>query len=102
MGNTRNMAKVAVPETYPTGSYGGSLPYATATRTVGVRYRVLVEVATPRDQELVQYLAPGAFSTVSRGRNVMQVGVFSNQYNADGMMRTLNSNGLQASIELLN
>jgi parallel beta-helix repeat protein len=102
MGNTRNMAKVAVPETYPTGSYGGSLPYATATRTGSVRYRVLVEVATEKDQELVRYLAPGAFSTVSRGRNVMQAGVFSNQYNADGMMRTLNSNGLQASIELLN
>lgn len=101
MGNTRNMPKVAVPESYPTGSYGGSLPYASATRA-GVRYRVLVEIATQRDQELVRYLAPGAFSTVSRGRNVMQVGVFSNQFNADGMMRTLNSNGLQASIELLN
>jgi parallel beta-helix repeat protein len=102
MGNTRNMPKVPVPESYPTGSYGGSLPYASATGMAGVRYRVLVEVATPRDQELVRSLAPGAFSTVSRGRNVMQVGVFSNQYNADGMMRTLNSNGLQASIELLN
>ncbi len=100
MGNTRNMQKVTVPESYPTGSYGGSLPYAKASQSV--RYRVLVEVASERDQELVRYLAPGAFSTVSRGRSVMQVGVFSNQYNADGMMRTLNSNGLKAIIELLN
>ncbi|AFY31773.1 DUF1565 domain-containing protein [Calothrix sp. PCC 7507] len=100
MGNTRNMQKVAVPESYTTGSYGGSSPYAKASQSV--RYRVLVEVASDRDQELVRYLAPGAFSTVSRGRSVMQVGVFSNQYNADGMMRTLNTNGLRAIIELLN
>jgi parallel beta-helix repeat protein len=100
MGNTRNMQKLAVPQ-YPMGYYGGSLPTA-STPQIGVRYRVLVEVATERDQELVRYLAPGAFSTVSQGRRVMQVGVFSNQYNADGMVQTLNSNGLRAMIELLN
>nr|WP_238553708.1 DUF1565 domain-containing protein [Fortiea contorta] len=101
MGNTRNMEKLPVTETYSPRSYGGALPNTTPSRT-DVRYRVLVDVATERDQELVRYLVPGAFSTVSRGRSVMQAGVFSNQYNADGMMRTLNSNGLKAIIELLN
>jgi parallel beta-helix repeat protein len=100
LGNTRNMQKLPVLQD-PAGNYGGSLPYATATQ-MGVRYRVFVEVTNEREQELVQYLAPGAFSTVSQGRPVMQVGVFSNQHNADGMVRTLNSNGLRAMIELLN
>lgn len=87
------------PGAVPMGSnpmpYGGTAP-------MGVRYRVLVEVVTERDIELVRYLAPGAFSTVSRGRNFMQVGVFSSQYNAEGMMNTLNSNGLRATFEVLN
>lgn len=100
LGNTRNMQKLPVPQD-STGNYGGALPYATATPT-GVRYRVLVEVTNEREQQLVQYLAPGAFSTVSQGRAFMQVGVFSNQYNADGMVRILNSNGLRTMIELLN
>ncbi|MDZ8050139.1 MAG: DUF1565 domain-containing protein [Aulosira sp. ZfuCHP01] len=137
MGNTRNMRKVPVPEGYPTGNYGGSLPnnvapaaslpYGVTTAPMnadslppnavpmgsnptqygaispmGVRYRVLVEVATERDQELVRYLAPGAFPTVSQGRNFMQVGVFSSRSNAEGMMNTLNSNGLRAIFEVLN
>ncbi|OUL21214.1 hypothetical protein BV372_31925 [Nostoc sp. T09] len=150
MGNTRNMRKVPVPEGYPTGNYGGSLPNNVAPMgtgslpyggttpikpdslppgavpmsadslppgavpmgsnppqygaisPMGARYRVLVEVATERDQELVRYLAPGAFSTVSQGRSFMQVGVFSNRSNAEGMMNTLNSNGLRAIVEVLN
>ncbi len=131
IGNTRNMRKVPVPQGYPTQNYGDSLPNSVApvgagslppgalpysgtppmggnpmsygdTAPMGVRYRVLVEVATERDIELVKYIAPGAFSTVSRGRNFMQVGVFSNQYNAEGMMNTLNSNGLRATFEVLN
>ncbi len=150
MGNTRNMRKVPVPEGYPSGNDGGSLPNNVAPMgagslpyrgttpmnpdslppgavpmgnsplppgavpmssnppqygaisPMGVRYRVLVEVATERDQELVRYLAPGAFSTVSQGRSFMQVGVFSNRSNAEGMMNTLNSNGLRAIVEVLN
>ncbi|MDZ7957656.1 MAG: DUF1565 domain-containing protein [Aulosira sp. DedQUE10] len=67
-----------------------------------VRYRVLVEVATQRDMEFVQSLVPNAFFTVSQGRNLMQAGVFSNRYNADSMIKTLNGNGLRAIVEVLN
>ncbi|MBD2338428.1 DUF1565 domain-containing protein [Calothrix sp. FACHB-156] len=66
------------------------------------RYRILVEVATQKDMEFVQSLVPTAFFTVSQGRNLMQAGVFSNRYNADTMLKTLNSNGLRAIIEVLN
>ncbi|BAY26073.1 hypothetical protein NIES2100_58840 [Calothrix sp. NIES-2100] len=76
-------------------SYGGTTP-------MGVRYRVLVEVATQRDQDLVRYLIPGAFSTVSQGRNFMQAGVFSNRSNAEGVINMLNSNGFRAMVEVLN
>ncbi|BAY32383.1 hypothetical protein NIES2107_42720 [Nostoc carneum NIES-2107] len=69
---------------------------------MGTRYRVLVEVATQKDMEFVQSLVPTAFFTVSQGRNLMQAGVFSNRYNADTMIKTLNSNGLRAIIEVLN
>ncbi|MBD2359068.1 DUF1565 domain-containing protein [Tolypothrix sp. FACHB-123] len=166
IGNTRNMRRVPVPETYPTGNYGVSspnnipqniapmsadtLPNAVAPvnspipdsgmrpmanspipdagmrpinpdslpnpvlpmgsnppsyvgmAPMGVRFRVLVEVANERDQEVVRYLVPGAFSTVSQGRNFMQAGVFSNRANAEGIVNMLNSSGLRAVIEVLN
>ncbi len=101
MGNTRNLQKVPVPESYPTGPYGGSLPYAGAPQ-MGVRYRVIVQVVNERDPDLVRYLVPGAFSTVWQGRSVMQAGVFSSRYNADEMLKVLNTNGLRAMIEPLN
>ncbi len=101
MGNTRNMRKVPVSQSYPTGAYGGSLAYSGASQ-MGVRYRVIVQVGNERDQNLVRYLAPGAFSTVWQGRSVMQAGVFSSRYNADEMLKVLNSNGLSAMIEPLN
>ncbi|BAY11409.1 DUF1565 domain-containing protein [Calothrix sp. NIES-2098] len=94
MGSSPLPAGVAPMGSNPT-QYGAVGP-------MGVRYRVLVEVATERDQELVRYLAPGAFPTVSQGRNFMQVGVFSNRSNAEGMMNSLNSSGLRAIFEVLN
>ncbi|MBW4562813.1 MAG: DUF1565 domain-containing protein [Mojavia pulchra JT2-VF2] len=101
MGNTRNMRKVPVAQSYSTRAYGGSSPYAGAT-PMGVRYRVLIEVVSPRDQELVRYLVPGSFSTVARGRSFMQAGVFNSRDNADAMLRTLNSNGFRGIVEPLN
>jgi parallel beta-helix repeat protein len=68
----------------------------------GVRYRVLVLVENNQQRDLLRSLNPGAFSTVWQGRQVMQAGVFSNQYNADEISRQLNSQGLKAIIEQLN
>ena len=99
LGNTRNMQRVAAPQTNTTG-YGNN--YLSANTGASVRYRVVVEVTNDREQELVKTLAPGAFSTVRQGRRVMQVGVFSDRANADEMLRILNSSGLRTIVEPLN
>lgn len=67
----------------------------------GVRYRVVVNTATNREQDMVKNLIPEAFPTISRGRRVMQVGVFSDRHNADQIRLLLNSNGLNSTIEQL-
>ncbi|MCC5635382.1 DUF1565 domain-containing protein [Nostoc sp. CHAB 5844] len=97
LGNTRNLQKVPVPQTNTT-AYTQS--YLQPDR--GTRYRVIVEVATEKEQELVRFVAPGAFSTIWQGRKVMQAGVFSNRSNADEMLKNLTSNGLRTIIEPLN
>ena len=68
----------------------------------GVRYRVVVNVATDRERAIVRNLAPDAFPTVRQGRRVMQVGVFSDRNNADEMVNVLNRNGLRTTLEPLN
>jgi parallel beta-helix repeat protein len=80
-----------------------SIPYGDNSGTqFGVRYRVVVTLATDRDQDLVRFLAPGAFPTVWDGQRVMQAGVFSSEYNAKEMLKTLSSKGLRAIMEPLN
>ncbi|MEA5601781.1 DUF1565 domain-containing protein [Nostoc sp. UHCC 0252] len=92
IGNARNMqtSSASIP-------YGGN----SATQ-FGIRYRVVVPLFTERDQDLVRSLAPGAFATVWEGQRVMQAGVFSSEYNAKEMLKTLSSNGLRAIVEPLN
>ncbi|MEH2390825.1 MAG: DUF1565 domain-containing protein [Nostoc sp.] len=80
-----------------------SIPYnGNSARQFGVRYRVVVPLATNKDQDLVRSLAPDAFLTVWDGQRVMQAGVFSSEYNAKEMLKTLSSNGLRAIMEPLN
>lgn len=97
----------------PIGTPGNLQPApATPTRTTalppanvqqrGVRYRVVVNVTTDRERDMVRNLAPGAFPTIRQGRRVMQAGVFSNRQNADEIVSILNSNGLKTIIEPLN
>ncbi|MDZ8070524.1 MAG: DUF1565 domain-containing protein [Nostoc sp. DedQUE08] len=90
--NTRNLqtSSASIP-------YGGN----SATQ-FGVRYRVVVPLATDRDRDLVRSLAPGAFLTVWDGQRVMQAGVFSSEYNAKEMLKTLSNKGLRAIMEPLN
>ncbi|TAF05618.1 MAG: DUF1565 domain-containing protein [Nostocales cyanobacterium] len=73
----------------------------TTTPRSGVRYRVIVPVINNTEQELVRSLVPDAFSQVSQGRRVMQVGVFSSQNNASEMVQVLSSKGLIAIIQQL-
>lgn len=68
----------------------------------GIRYRVVVPLFTDKDKDLVRSLAPGAFATVWEGQRVMQAGVFSSEYNAKEMLKTLSSKGLRAIMEPLN
>ncbi|OKH35212.1 hypothetical protein NIES2101_37850 [Calothrix sp. HK-06] len=73
-----------------------------ATASTGIRYRVLVPTSSERDEDVIRFLAPGAFRTTVRGQGVVQVGVFSNTFNAEQMLRVLNNNGLKGMIEPLN
>ncbi|MDJ0618267.1 MAG: DUF1565 domain-containing protein [Calothrix sp. MO_192.B10] len=68
---------------------------------VGSRYRVMAQIQTQRDQEIVRFLAPDAFPTVWQGQAYMQAGVFSSAYNASNMQKILNSNGLRAIVQPL-
>lgn len=71
---------------------------ATATRT-DLRYRVIVEAVTPRQQELVKFIVPDAFRTNRRGRRVMQAGIFDNRGKANNLVKIFKNNGLKARIE---
>ncbi|MEA5504267.1 DUF1565 domain-containing protein [Halotia wernerae UHCC 0503] len=93
---------VQVPQTYTTADGENFLPPTRTKQMQGVRYRVVVEVASDTERDLVRLFAPEAFPTIWQGRRVMQAGVFSNRYNADEMLRKLSSNGLRSIVELLN
>ncbi len=65
-------------------------------------YRVLVQVHSDRERNLVRSLVPGAFSTQWQGHQVIQAGAFSNQSYARDMVNLLNSQGLKAIIDSRN
>jgi parallel beta-helix repeat protein len=101
-GNSRNMRRMQIPESIPTTAYRQNpsfTPVAQPQPLTNSRFRVMVEVVSERDQELVKFLSPGAFSTIWQGKTVMQAGVFSSRYNADGMAKILYNNGLRAVVE---
>ncbi|MEH1976463.1 MAG: DUF1565 domain-containing protein [Nostoc sp.] len=79
-----------------------SIPYRSNATQFGIRYRVVVTLFSDKDKDLVRSLAPGAFPTVWEGQRVMQAGVFSSEYNAKEMLKTLSSKGLRAIMEPLN
>ncbi|MCP6762491.1 MAG: DUF1565 domain-containing protein [Fischerella sp. CENA71] len=88
---------VPVKNQLPVSKNSSTTAYAGGS--LGTRYRVIAEVQTQRDQELVRFLAPGSFPTFWEGKAVMQAGVFSNRYNAEQMLAILNNNGLKTVIE---
>lgn len=76
-------------------------PAANSSRAVamGLRYRVVVEAESERDQAQVRSLVPGAFRTSVNGRVVMQAGAYSDRANADETAQFLNSSGLRAVVQ---
>ena len=90
--NTRNLqtSSASIPDS------------GNSARQFGVRYRIVVPLATDKERDLVRSLAPGAFPTVWEGQRVMQAGVFSSEYNAKEMLKTLSSKGLRVIMEPLN
>lgn len=74
----------------------------TRTTQTDLRYRVIVEAVTSRQQELVKYIVPDAFRTRRRGRRVMQAGIFSNRSKANQLVTIFQKNGLKARIEKMN
>ncbi len=102
IGNSGNMRRMQIPERIPTTAYRPNPSFAAPVQPqpqTNSRFRVMVEVISERDQELVKFLSPGAFSTMWQGKTVMQAGVFSSRYNADGLAKILSNNGLRAVVE---
>lgn len=97
--NTNNIIQMPTPRMAPMPNNQSS---QIATASTGIRYRVLVPTSNERDEDVIRFLAPGAFRTTIRGQAVVQVGVFSNTFNAEQMLRVLNNNGLKGMIEPLN
>ena len=86
---------------FPSNSPSIQNPSQTQARTTqtDLRYRVIVEAVTSRQQELVKYIVPDAFRTRRRGRRVMQAGIFSNRTKANQLITIFQKNGLKARIE---
>lgn len=70
---------------------------ATTTQTA-LRYRVIVEAVTPRQQELVKFIVSDAFRTTRAGKQIMQAGIFSDRNKANNLVRQFKNNGLKAEI----
>lgn len=77
---------------------GDPPPPPIATLPSGPRYRLLVRVQTPAEQQSLASLVPDAFPNDS---NQMQAGVFSDRDRAAQLLQSLNSLGLQAVLETL-
>lgn len=85
----------------PLGSGGAFTPSAASAGNGSLRYRVIVDVTSDREQGRVRALVPEAFRTFLNGRVVMQAGVFSSRNNAQELIQKLQNNGFKATIEEL-
>ncbi len=63
-----------------------------------IRYKVVVETDSDRQQSQVRSLYPEAFPTVYQGKSALQVGAFSSRYKADQAKRSLEDLGLNSYI----
>ena len=63
-----------------------------------VRYRVLVEVESDNQKSQVKVLYPDAFTTVYRGKPMLQIGAFSDRASAEKTSRSIADLGLSYHI----
>jgi uncharacterized protein YegP (UPF0339 family) len=61
-------------------------------------YKVVVEAKDATQEERIRALIPQAFRTQHNGQIMLQVGLFRDRANAEQVLQSLNSNGLQAII----
>lgn len=72
------------------------------TAPSGPRYRVFVKVQGQSEKaNQVKNLVPEAFLAKYRGQAVMQVGVFNDRAQADGLLEGLRQNDIQGTLEVL-
>lgn len=101
----------------PSGSPGNSISNNNSSRSgeepppppnrasmLGLRYRVIVEANSARDEAKVRSLVPDAFHRIYNGREVMQVGAYkeNEREKANRMLENMLRNGFKATIEQLN
>ena len=65
-------------------------------RPTTVKFRVIVELG---EADKLRAVMPGAFTTFSGGRQVMQAGAFGDQDKANQLLQRLNSQGINAIVE---
>jgi len=85
IGNRRKQPKVAASQKRAT--------------SIGLLYRIVVQAHSASQQTKVRVLVPGAFRTVSNGREIMQAGAFSNYAKANTVLQLLKSKGLGAALK---
>jgi parallel beta-helix repeat protein len=99
LGNVGRSTAAKAPTRIATGD-GTSPPFPpTRHSLVGIRYRVVVEVATSDQQAQVKTVVPGAFPTSFKGKVAMQAGAFGDQEKANQLVQELASQGLKAIVE---
>ncbi len=99
IGNVGNMPTVPV---WQSARNSPDSPPALPNRaTMGLRYRVVVEAISDREQAQVKAIVPGAFTVSSKRRALMQAGAFGEQEKANELVQMLTSQGLKATIESL-
>lgn len=70
--------------------------------SLGLRYRVVVNVNNASQTYKLRSLVPDAFNTNINGNSVMQAGAFRSRLEADQLLKVLRNNGLNAKVILIN
>lgn len=102
MGNTGDLPTVNVSRN-PLDRPATAQPATSGDRTLamGLRFRVVVDASSDRDQAALRSIVPGAFRVSVNGRVVMQTGAYSDRANADQAAQQLSSRGFRASVQAI-
>ncbi len=99
IGNAGEIGTIRVSGNPRLHTPGTPPPPPTRGEVLGLRYRVIVEAPSSREQARVRAIAPGAFRTTVNGRSVMQAGAFNTREKADELLQSLTRQGLRANLE---